>query len=103
MHIALHFLVPAVVAGLFFRRDWKRAFLVMAATILVDIDHVLATPMYDPGRCSINFHPLHTFWAIGVFFLLCFPKQTRYIGLGLMIHMALDSVDCQMTNGVWYT
>jgi len=25
------------------------------------------------------------------------------VGLGLMIHMGLDSIDCQLTNGVWFT
>ncbi len=75
----------------------------MIATMLVDLDHLLADPIYDPQRCSIGFHPLHTFWAIPIYLILCFPKKTRYIGIGLMIHMALDSLDCQITNGVWFT
>ena len=103
MHIMLHFLVPAMVAGLFFRRDWKIGYLIMASTILVDLDHLLANPIYDPQRCSIGFHPLHTFLPIAIYFALCFPKKTRYVGIGLMIHMALDSIDCQYTNGVWFT
>lgn len=102
MHILLHFAVPAIVAGLFFRRDWKMSYLIMAATMLVDLDHLLANPVYDPQRCSIGFHPLHELWTIPVYFALCFPKKTRYVGIGLMIHMALDSVDCQVTNGVWF-
>jgi hypothetical protein len=40
---------------------------------------------------------------IAIYFALCFPKKTRYVGIGLMIHMALDSIDCQYTNGVWFT
>ena len=102
LHIALHFVVPAVISGLFFRADWRRAVLVMFATMLVDADHLLADPIYDAGRCSIGFHPLHESWLFGFYFLLCFPKPTRYVGLGLMIHMALDSIDCQLTNGVWF-
>jgi hypothetical protein len=101
-HIALHFLVPAAVAGLFFRQNWKTAFLVMAATIIVDIDHLLASPVYDPLRCSIGFHPLHGFWAIGIYALLCFLPKLRYVGIGLMIHMALDALSCQSTQGVWF-
>lgn len=101
-HIALHFLVPAAVAGLFFRRDWKIAFPVMAATIIVDIDHLLASPVYDPLRCSIGFHPLHGLWVIGIYALLCFLPRLRYVGIGLMIHMALDSLSCQLTQGVWF-
>ncbi len=101
-HIALHFIVPAIVAGLFFRRDWKLGLLLMLSTMAVDIDHLLATPVYDPGRCSIGFHPLHGLLPIAVYAALCFIPKLRYIGLGLVVHMALDSFDCQLTNGVWF-
>lgn len=77
----------------------------MMLTMLVDIDHLLANPIYDPTRCSIGFHPLHSFITIAFYAVFCFlskPKFIRYIGIGLIIHMALDSIDCQMTNGVWY-
>ena len=30
------------------------------------------------------------------------PKKTRLLGTGLCIHIALDSIDCQVTNGIWY-
>jgi hypothetical protein len=75
----------------------------MMLTMLVDLDHFLANPIYDPSRCSINFHPLHTFIPIGIYLLLCFPKKTRFIGIGLMIHMILDSIDCQLNQGIWFT
>ncbi len=103
LHILLHFIVPAAVVGLFFRREWKRAYLLMIGTMLVDLDHLLADPIYDPQRCSIGFHPLHTFWAIALYAVLCYPRKTRYLGIGLLIHMALDALDCQVTNGVWFT
>ena len=66
----------------------------MIATMLVDLDHLLAQPMYDPNRCSIGFHPLHTWPAILVYVALTWPKKTRWLGLGLLIHMALDGLDC---------
>jgi len=94
LHILLHFAVPAVVARLFFRPQWLKSFLILISSMLVDIDHLLANPIYDPERCSIAFHPLHTYWAIGIYVVLCFPKQTRIVGIGLMIHMALDLLDC---------
>jgi len=74
-------------------------------TMLVDLDHLLANPVYDPTRCSINFHPLHGFVPMAFYVLAIFSKKTiiRYIGIGLVLHMALDSIDCQMTNGVWFT
>jgi uncharacterized protein DUF6122 len=74
----------------------------MISTMIVDIDHLLANPIYDPARCSIGFHPLHGFLPIGLYVLLCFNRKLRYVGLGLLIHMALDSIDCQFTNGVWF-
>ena len=103
MHILLHFALPAAVAALLFRPEWKKAFLIMIATMLVDLDHLLATPIYDPQRCSIGFHPLHSLWLMPIYFVLCFPKKSRYVGLGLVIHMLLDALDCQLTSGVWFT
>ncbi len=66
VHILLHLLAPGLVAVVFYRANWQRAWLILAAAILLDVDHVLATPMFDPGRCSINFHPLDTYWAMGM-------------------------------------
>lgn len=74
----------------------------MTATLLVDLDHLLASPIYDPGRCSIGFHPLHELAPIALYVLLCTFKKMRYIGIGLVIHMMLDSIDCQLTNGIWF-
>lgn len=100
IHIALHFVVPAIVSKLFFEKRWKYAYFVMVATMLVDLDHLLATPIYDPNRCSIGFHPLHHPWFIALYVVLCFVPKTRLIGLGLTIHMCLDAIDCQLMNGV---
>ncbi len=101
LHLALHFLVPAVVVALFYRQNWKMAYFLMMATMLVDIDHLLANPIYDPGRCSIGFHPLHELWFIALYVVLCFVPKARLIGIGLVIHMALDAIDCQVTSGMW--
>ncbi|MCK5813747.1 MAG: hypothetical protein KAH03_05800, partial [Cocleimonas sp.] len=56
---------------------------------------------YDPTRCSIGFHPLHSFIAIMIYFMLCFIPKYQYLrilALGLIIHMALDSIDCQFID-----
>jgi hypothetical protein len=92
--MALHFLMPGLIAVLFFKPRWQRVWLVMILTMVVDIDHLLASPVYDPSRCSINFHPLHSYPAIfGYALLAAFPK-TRIIGLGLLLHMGADLTDC---------
>jgi len=101
MHLSLHIIVPALVAVFFFRKRWLKASIIMLATMLVDVDHILADPIYDPQRCSIGFHPLHHLGFIGLYFALCFVPKARLVGIGLVLHMALDSIDCQATNGVW--
>ncbi len=100
-HIALHFLVPITLAAIFFRKRCMFAYLIMVATMLVDLDHLFAVPIYDPSRCSIGYHPLHQPEFILLYLVLCFIPKTRLVGLGLVIHMLLDSIDCQITNGVW--
>jgi hypothetical protein len=74
----------------------------MISTMLVDLDHLLASPIYDPNRCSIGFHLLHDPIAIALYGILCFVPKVRLIGIGLIIHMSLDSADCFMTSGVWF-
>lgn len=66
----------------------------MMATMIVDLDHLLADPIYDANRCSIGFHPLHTTFPIIVYVLLCSAPRTRLVGIGLLIHMLLDASDC---------
>jgi hypothetical protein len=94
VHYGLHFLVPGLIAWVFFRAQWKRVWLIMLATMAVDLDHLLADPIFDPGRCSINFHPLHTYPAIGVYVLLLLPKKTRIVAIALLLHMFADWQDC---------
>lgn len=113
IHIALHFLVPLLAALAFYRDRWRSVTLILVGTMLVDLDHLLATPVYDPERCSIGFHPLHTTPAIAVYvalFLLpaacgslkvsqrvrSVARVLHLVGLGLLIHMALDGLDCRV-------
>jgi hypothetical protein len=110
-HIALHFVVPLLVALTFYRSRWRNATGIMIATMIVDVDHLLADPIYDPNRCSIGFHPLHTTPTILIYAALFIlplivgrendqkglrptARALHLIGLGLLIHMALDWIDC---------
>lgn len=95
VHYSLHLLAPALLAWLFFRDRWQQAWLIMLATMLVDLDHLFAVPVFDPGRCSIGFHWLHTYPAIAVYFLLLFWRPTRIVAMGLLFHMFTDWQDCQ--------
>lgn len=93
-HLVLHFTVPLLVAFLFFRENLKLSYLAMILTMLVDLDHLLASPIYDANRCSIGFHPLHQYWFIAIYLVMSFFSKTRLIGVGLIIHMSLDALDC---------
>ena len=68
--------------------------ILMMLTMLVDLDHLLATPVYDPERCSIGFHPLHHPYLMLVYGFMALLTKTRWIGVGLLIHMLLDWQDC---------
>ena len=100
VHYGLHFLFPGLIAWWFFRASWKKAWLLMLATMLVDLDHLPADPIFDPGRCSIGFHPLHSWYAIGAYVVLLFFPKVRIIAVGLLFHMFTDLQDCGWTR--WF-
>jgi hypothetical protein len=94
IHIVLHFAVPGLTAMLFWRRKWLGAWLVMLTPLLIDIDHLLADPIFDPNRCSLGFHPLHGWPAAATYLLLVFLPASRLLGVGFLLHLGLDGVDC---------
>lgn len=70
----------------------------MLATMLIDIDHLLASPIFDATRCSIGFHPLHTYYALAIYILFLFFKKTRIVGIALVLHFFTDLLDCFLMN-----
>ena len=95
VHYFLHFGFPLLIAIVFFNKDWKKAYFILIATMLVDLDHLLANPIFEANRCSINFHPLHTYYAMVIYVgLLFFRKPFKIIGIGLLFHMFTDLIDC---------
>ena len=98
LHYSMHFLVIGLIAYLYDKTRWKQYWLILLATMLVDLDHLLADPIFDPGRCSVGFHLLHSYYAVGVYVLgAIFVKQPviRLIFIGLLFHMFTDWIDCQ--------
>ena len=93
-HYGLHFVLPGLIAWFFFREKWKQVWLFFVFTMLIDLDHLLATPIFDAHRCSINFHPLHTYIAGVGYVLLLFFKKIRVVGIGLLLHLLTDAIDC---------
>jgi len=96
IHYSLHLIFPGIIAWIFFRKEWKIAWLLMLATMVVDLDHLLAKPIFDPCRCSIGFHPLHSYYAVSVYLIMIFVsnKKIRITFIGLLFHMLTDYLDC---------
>ncbi|MFT0715806.1 DUF6122 family protein [Flagellimonas lutimaris] len=94
LHYGIHFLIPILIAFLFFKDNRIKVALILLAGIIIDIDHLWANPLYDPNRCSVGFHVLHSYWAVLVYSILPFFKLTRIIGLALIIHIFADMMDC---------
>jgi len=119
VHYGLHFSAPGMIAYIFFRDNWRSAWFIMIATMLVDLDHLYACkqmfpldggftwPTIDhlmecpeifvPDRCSIGFHPLHSYYAISAYVILLIIPKTRIIAVGLLFHMLTDYQDCFWT------
>ena len=96
-HYFLHFVFPLFIAFAFFRKDWKKVYLILMATMLVDLDHLFANPIFQANRCSVNFHFLHTYYAMLIYVaLVFFRKPFNIIGIGLLFHMLTDFIDCLM-------
>lgn len=94
LHLLLHAAIPALLALLFWRPQAVRAWMWMMAAFVIDLDHLLADPIYAPDRCSIGFHPLHTAPAITAYAGLAVWPRTRWFGVGLVLHVLLDGLDC---------
>lgn len=94
VHYSLHLVFPAVLALVFFPAMWQTAYLLMLATMLMDLDHLLAHPIFDPLRCSVGYHPLHSFYALPVYVLLLLFPATQIVAVGLLFHLFTDTVDC---------
>jgi hypothetical protein len=96
LHYGLHFVAPVVISYYFFNKKWKSVALIFLLSMLVDLDHLLATPIFDKNRCSINFHPLHTYYAVAAYAIGLFFKKTRILAIALLLHMIADTLDCYL-------
>lgn len=101
VHYALHLLLPLLAALLFFKKQPWKAYWTMMSTMIIDVDHLLADPVFDPNRCSVGYHPLHSYAAVFVYVILCvlpyqklhLPWWLRAVGVGLLLHILTDLED----------
>ncbi|MBO4907473.1 MAG: hypothetical protein J5486_10690 [Bacteroidaceae bacterium] len=105
LHYGLHFGAPILLAMLFKKEHRRKALYIMWCTMIVDIDHILASPVFQPERMSVGYHPLHSIPAIAAYVILFgltfilpafrihAPWWLRPICLGLLFHMFTDWLD----------
>lgn len=98
IHYSNHFIVPLVFARLLYKENWLKVSLLLWATMLIDLDHLLATPIFKADRCSVGYHPLHSYYIIPFYIILCYFKKYRVIGIGLLWHIVTDAIDCWLMN-----
>lgn len=96
IHYGFHFLIPLGIALFFYPQKWKSVYLIFLSAMLIDLDHLAANPIFDPNRCSVGFHFLHSIYAIIFYCTLLFFKKTRIFGIALLWHIITDLLDCQM-------
>lgn len=104
IHLLLHFLVPLVLVLIFWRKEWLQRWLLLLCAFVIDLDHLLADPIYDPERCSIGFHPLHSGYAFVVYAALLVSSvrwpdtlwwvRGKMVMYGVVVHLILDAADC---------
>ena len=98
IHLLSNFMLAAVLTFYVSRTQSKstllKIFLVLALSNLIDMDHLLASPIYDPTRCSINFHPLHSWYFFPAYLLGLFFPKTRIFCMGIALHLGVDAIDC---------
>lgn len=101
-HYSMHFVFPLFIAKLFFKNNWQKAYLLMLATMLVDVDHVFANPIFDPNRSSVGFHPLHSYPMVGLYLLgtIFLKGNYRIIAIGLLFHMITDFQDFYLWKNI---
>lgn len=101
VHYGLHFVFPLVIALLWPRRRWTVVYLLLLSTMLIDVDHLLARPIFDPNRCSVGTHLLHSYPMIGLYVVMLFlpyerwgwPWWLRVLAVGLTLHILTDWQD----------
>jgi hypothetical protein len=96
IHYAFHLLVPFAFGKLFWKENWWKAGIIMVGTMVIDLDHLLAAPVFDPDRCGIGFHPLHTLWAGAAYggVMTVRSWKVRAVAAGCLWHLCTDAVDC---------
>lgn len=95
IHYFLHLVFPIFIAKIFFTNHWKTAYLLLLATMLIDLDHIFANPLFNPNRNSVGYHPLHSYPMIVLYFLgsIFLKGNYKIVAIGLLLHVFTDFQD----------
>jgi len=98
VHLGVNYIVYLMLGYIGIQTTSLDIVLVLAAN-LIDLDHLLARPIFDPDRDSFKSHLLHKNWK--PILLLCifmlFYRPLVFLSIGIMIHYLLDILD----NKLW--
>jgi Family of unknown function (DUF6122) len=95
IHYSMHFVVPLLFAWVIDKKNYLKIYAILLCTMLIDVDHLFANPIFMADRCSINFHVLHNLYFVPIYMALLFFKGTwRVVGIGLCFHIFTDFCDC---------
>jgi hypothetical protein len=96
IHYGIHFGGPFFIALFFYRKNFWWAVALLNLNMLIDLDHLWSTPIFKADRCSIDYHFMHSVYAIIFYILLSLiPHRTlRLVGMGLIIHIIADFTNC---------
>lgn len=98
IHYGIHFGMPFAIAYYAYPKTFKKGLLILLAGILIDVDHLWATPFFQSDRCSVGFHLFHQWPFIGAYLLLVVWPKTRIFGYALLLHIIADLTDCGLMN-----
>ena len=93
IHYGLHFVVPGFIAKKYDPKSWKKIYRVFLLSILVDLDHLLSSPIFDAHRLSVGHHLLHSYPAMAIYAVALLNPKTRILAFALIFHMFTDVVD----------
>ncbi|MDN6280341.1 MAG: DUF6122 family protein [Psychroflexus sp.] len=102
IHYAMHFGVIYYFAVKYKHIGFSasKIYLILLATLVIDIDHLWASPIFQADRCSVGFHTFHSVYALIFYLALYFLSRSRWLKLfsfGLLFHLITDEFDCVMT------
>lgn len=103
LHYFLHFVAILGIAYWYRPEKWRVNYLLLLLTMLIDLDHLWANPIFDPNRCSIGYHLFHDTFFITIYITTLLVSKNyflRLISLGLVFHIFTDGLDCFL-NETW--